>query len=276
MVVRDRWCHTAGVRRLSLAFAIALATPAAAHAGGNAAAGRDKSLVCTACHATRDPAADAPHLAGQSAGYLARQLDAFRKGERTSAMMNAVATQLSDADVDDLAAFWAGQPPGSDTQPPPAAAPIMTSRMAFPRDFPSGFVLYLTANNAEQKTVRKTYINQIGWNAARAGKPLPDGSVIIAAVYAPRLGPDQRPIMNKDGTWAIDKLNAYAGMEARAGWGNDIPATLRNATWNYTLFRADKAPRAGNQAPCLACHKPQAAVSYVFTFSELWDKARGR
>jgi cytochrome c553 len=266
------------VRRLPvvLALALALTAPGATHAGGNAASGKDKSLVCAACHATRDPLAEAPHLAGQSAGYLARQLDAFRKGERSSPMMNAVATQLSDADIDDLVAFLAGQPPNSDTAPPPAAAPIMKSRMAFPRDFPSSFVLYLTANNAEQKTVRKTYINQIGWNAARTGKPLPDGTVILAEIYAPRLGPDQRPIMNKDGTWAIDKLTAYAGMEARTAWGHDIPSTLRNATWNYTLFRADKAPRDGNQAMCLACHKPQAAASYVFTFNELWDKARAR
>lgn len=269
------------MRRFSLAFAVALAIPAASHAGdnaaaGNAAAGKDKSLVCAACHATRDPATEAPHIAGQSAAYLVRQLDAFRKGERTSPMMNAVATQLSDADIDDLAAFWAGQPPGSDIAPPAAALPITKSHMAFPRAFPSGFVLYLTANNAEQKTVRKTYINQLGWTAARAGKPLPDGSVIVAEIYAPRLGPDQRPIMNKDGTWAIDKLNGYAGMEARTGWGQDIPSTLRNATWNYTVFRADRSPRDSNQAMCLACHKPQAAVSYVFTFSELWDKARSR
>jgi cytochrome c553 len=267
------------VRRLSLAFAVALAAfgaLATSHAGGNAAAGRDKSLVCAACHATRDPAADAPHLAGQSAGYLARQLDAFRKGDRSSPMMNAVATQLSDADIEDVSAFLAALPPNSDTAPPPAALPITKSRMAFPRDFPSGYLVYLTANNAEQKTVRKTYINQLGWNAARTGKPLPDGSVIIAAIYAPRLGPDQRPIMSKDGTWAIDKLNGYAGMEARTGWGNDIPSILRNATWNYTLFGADKSPRDGNQAMCLACHKPQAAASYVFTFNELWDKARAR
>src|SRR5262249_33280829 len=157
--------------------------------------------------------------------------------------------------------YWAGQRPGSDNQPPSAAAAITRSHMGFPREFPDGFVLYLTANNAEQKTVRKTYINAIGFAAARAGKPLPDGSVVISAIYAPRLGPDQRPIMNKDGTWAIDKLNAYAGMEARAGWGQDIPALLRNATWNYTLFRADKTARDSNQATCLACHKPQAAVS---------------
>jgi cytochrome c553 len=261
---------------LEVAVVLALAIPAASHAGGNAAAGKDKSLVCTACHATRDPASEAPRIAGQSAGYLARELDAFRKNERTSPAMNAIATQLSDADVDDLAAFWAGQPPGSDSQPPAAAAPMLKSRMAFPRDFPAGFVLYLSANNAEQKVVRKTYINTAGWNAARAGKPLPDGSVVLVAIYAARLGPDQRPIMNKDGTWAIDQLNGYSGMEARAGWGQDIPALLRNATWNYTLFRSDKTPRDGNQAMCLACHKPQAAVSYVFTFNELWDKARSR
>lgn len=234
------------------------------------------SLVCAACHSTSDRATEAPRIAGQSATYLARQLDAFRKGDRSSPLMNAVARQLSDADVDDLAAFWAGEPPGSDDRAPSAALAITKSSMGFPREFPNGFVLYLTANNAEAKTVRKTYINAAGFEAVRANKALPDGTVIIAVIYAARLGPDKRPLMAKDGTWALDKINAYAGMEARAGWGQAIQAPLRNATWNYTLFGPDKAPRDGNQALCLACHKPQAAASYVFTFNELWDKARAR
>jgi hypothetical protein len=232
--------------------------------------------VCAACHSTSDRAAEAPRIAGQNATYLARQLDAFRKGDRSSPLMNSVARQLSDADVDDLAAFWAGEPPGSDGKPPSAALAITKSNMGFPRAFPSGFVLYLTANNAEQKTVRKTYINDAGFQAVRANKPLPDGTVIISVIYAARLGPDNRPMMARDGTWAVDKINAYSGMEARAGWGQAIPAVLRNATWNYTLFGPDKAPREVNQAPCLACHKPQAAVGYVFTFNELRDRAHAR
>jgi cytochrome c553 len=264
------------MRRIALGAAVAIGLAPAAHAG-NAVAGKDKSLACAACHVSSDPRSETPRLAGQRPTYLARQLKAFRKGDRANPLMNAVAKQLSDADVDDLVAFWSSEPRGSDAKPPAGVEAIRRSHMGFPRGFPNGFVLYLSSNNVEHNTVRKTYINAVGFAAARANQPLPDGTVILAVIYAARLGADQRPIVEKDGAWAVDKITAYAGMEARAGWGNDIPAWLRNASWNYTLFAADKTPRAdANQAECLACHKPQAVVGYLFTFTELWDKARSK
>jgi cytochrome c553 len=256
--------------------ALVLAAPATSRAG-DASAGKDKSLVCAACHVSSDSTSETPRLAGQRPAYLARQLKAFRKGDRANPLMNAVARQLNDADVDDLAAFWSNQPAGSDLRPPAAVEPIKKSHMGFPADFPKNFVLYLTSNNVEHNTVRRTYINAVGFTAARQGKPLPDGTVIIAVISAAKLGGDHQPVVDKGGIWAVDKLTGYAGMEARVGWGQDIPAWLRNASWNYTLFSADKAPRGdSNQAECLACHKPQAVVGYLFTFNELWDKARSR
>lgn len=255
------------------ALAISLARPVATHAGGDAALGKQNSVVCAACHVASDPATDAPRLASQREAYLARQLEAFKHGDRVSPLMSSVARQLSDADIDNLAAFWSGQPAGNDTAPPTAAAAIRRSHMVFPRDFPNGFVLYLTSNIAEQNTIRKTYINTLGFQAARANKPLPDGSAVIAAIYTAKLDAGKQPVLDKDGSWVVDKITSYSGMETRAGWGNDIPALLRNANWNYSVFTADKARGESNQAACLACHKPQAVVSYLFTFNELQDKA---
>ncbi|HEY0993067.1 MAG TPA: cytochrome P460 family protein [Kofleriaceae bacterium] len=265
-----------GPRRVVIIFAISLALPAAAHASGDAAAGKTKSLTCAACHISSNPAAEAPHLVGQRAAYLAAQLQAFRRGDRADPLMNPIARQLSDADIDDLAAFWSTQPAGSDARPLAATDPITRSHMGFPRNFPRDFVLYLTSNNAELNTVKKTYINTLGFQAARTSKPLPDGTVILVATYAARLGPDKKPVIDKDGSWAVDKITAYSGMEARSGWGSDIPSWVRNDSWNYAAFTPDQKPRDVNQAPCLACHKAQSVVSYVFTFKELWDKARMR
>src|SRR5262245_48867425 len=131
------------VARLVVA-GLALSVPEA-RADGTAAAGKDKSLVCAACHITGDPSSDTPRIAGQAALYLAKQLQAFRQGDRSHQMMNAVARQLTDADIDDLSAFWAVQPPGSDDRPSSATDPITRSRMAFPSEFPRGFTLYLSA-----------------------------------------------------------------------------------------------------------------------------------
>ena len=67
-----------------------------------------------------------------------------------------------------------------------------------------------------------------------------------------------------------DKPLFYTAMGTGAGWGNDIPAPLRNGNWNYAVFTLDKKARPGvNQAECLACHKPLDSVSYTFTIKEL-------
>lgn len=48
-----------------------------------------------------------PHLAGQPEIYLVEQLKAYRGGKRTHEVMNVVAKPLSNADIDDLAAWFA-------------------------------------------------------------------------------------------------------------------------------------------------------------------------
>jgi cytochrome c553 len=253
--------------------AISLGLPVAAYAGGDAAAGKDKGLACAACHISENPASETPHLAGQRATYIAKQLKAYKAEERKNPVMIAIARQLGDGDVDNVAAFWSGQAAGSDTKEPATNAAIKKSHMVFPRDFPRGFTQYLTSNNPEQNAVSKTYVNAVGLAAAKAGKPLADGSTIIVVNYAAKLDADGKPVVEKDGSWAVDQIKSYTGMEARAGWGKDIPELLRNANWNYAVFTADKAPRAEvNQAVCLACHTPKKDESFIFSWKELRAK----
>jgi cytochrome c553 len=266
--------HRIEPTRVAVVVAMSLAAPAAVQAGDDLAAGMRKGIGCAACHASSDPVSDMPRLAGQNAGYLARQLRAFRNGERANPLMDEITRQMTDTDIDDLAAFWNHQPVGSDSAVPPEAQAIRTSHMPFPRAFPNGFALYLTLNDAEHHLVKKHYINTVGFEAARAGKPLPDGTAVLQVNYRARLGPDGQPAADRLGAWALDRIESYTAMESRAGWGQDLPGWLRNARWNFGAFTADKAPRPGaNQAPCLACHRRQALVSYVFTFNELRDAA---
>lgn len=261
--------------RLALILA-ALALPTAAHAGGDAAAGAAKALACQACHISVNPASETPHLVGQRPGYVASQLKAFRAGDRKHELMHAIAAQLSDADIDNLAAYWGSQPAGSDTAVPAAAAAIKKSAMPFPAAFPQGFTAYHSEQVAEQKLVSRSYVNAIGLAAARAGKPLPDGTIILVVSYAAKLDAAGQPIAGKDGAWQVDKPVSYSGMEARAGWGKDLPELLRNGTWQYNLFTADKQPRTElNHAACLACHKPAAATSFVFGLAQIQAAAGG-
>jgi cytochrome c553 len=52
-------------------------------------------------------APDAPNLAGQPALYLAAQLRAYRGGTRKHEVMTLMAKPLSDADIANLAAWFA-------------------------------------------------------------------------------------------------------------------------------------------------------------------------
>jgi cytochrome c553 len=72
-------------------------------------AGRAKAAACAVCHGQSglSALADAPHLAGQPALYVEEQLKNYRSGKRRHEVMSVVAKPLSDAEIADLAAWYA-------------------------------------------------------------------------------------------------------------------------------------------------------------------------
>lgn len=93
-----------------LSFSAALvALPAGA--AGDAAAGKAKAAACASCHGADGNSANPewPKLAGQHDKYLAKQLANFKAGERSNPMMSPMAAPLSDQDMADIAAYFAGQ-----------------------------------------------------------------------------------------------------------------------------------------------------------------------
>ncbi len=85
---------------------IAGAVPAGA-AAGDAAAGQATATVCATCHSA--PYTVGPRLAGQNAAYLTEAIAAYKAGARGNPMMGAVAQGLSDADIRNVAAYFASQ-----------------------------------------------------------------------------------------------------------------------------------------------------------------------
>ncbi len=79
---------------------------------GDASAGEAKAAVCGACHGIDGKAlqAEFPNLAGQGAGYIAKQLSNYKSGERENAIMLGMAAQLSEQDMADLGAYYESQP----------------------------------------------------------------------------------------------------------------------------------------------------------------------
>jgi cytochrome c553 len=246
----------------------------------DAEAGKAKvATVCAACHGANGVSVSdtIPNLAAQRAGYLEAQLKAFKSGTRKAtaatsptAIMNAIAAQLSDEDIANVAAYFASQS-GAAMGAKSALLPnVAKTNVPFPEGYKDTFTKYHTINFPATKQVRYYYANKAAVAAAKAGKPLPDGSVLFTEVYAAKLDADNKPAMGSDGYFVADKLILYTAMARDAGWGKDIPEMLRNENWNYAVFTTDKQLRPGvNQAECLACHKPLDKVSYTFTLKQI-------
>lgn len=80
---------------------------------GDAQAGAGKAAVCAACHGAHGVAIapNFPNLAGQAATYLYAQLKEFHDGQRNDPVMTGQAAALSDADMRDLAVYFASLAP---------------------------------------------------------------------------------------------------------------------------------------------------------------------
>jgi cytochrome c553 len=242
-------------------------------------AGKSKAFVCTSCHGADGVSVSAaiPNLAGQKTAYLTKQLKAFKDGSRKDPLMNAIASQLEAADIDNLAAFWSSLPGAATGATAAIPAHIERTRLQFPENYKRDFVHYHSINFPERGQVRKYFVNKAAFDAAAEGKPMPQGSFFLVEVYAAKMDAAKKPVVGADGLYEQEKLLLYTAMETQPGWGDEFPDLIRNADWNYALFNTDKTVRAGvNQAECLACHKPLDKDSFLFLVKPLQAKAKTR
>jgi cytochrome c553 len=239
-------------------------------------AGREMAAQCAACHgeAGVSVASDVPNLAAQKAEYLQAQLEAFREGERTNPLMNAIAAQLDDAEIENLAAHFAGLPGAAPEAVGTMSAELSGTRPRFPADYADRFTRYYTIDFPERKQVRYYWANDAALEAARAGGPFPPGSYLFVEIHDAELDAAGEPVEGEDGHFAKADLTAYTAMEKSAGWGAEVSEILRNDDWRYAVFTPEGEHRAGvNEAQCLACHKPLTKTDYVFTLEPLKEVA---
>jgi len=81
-------------------------------ASGNAEEGKAKAISCGGCHGADGNSANPswPKLAGQHAGYIAKQLADFKAGKkRSDPLMVGQVASLSSQDMADIAAYFAKQ-----------------------------------------------------------------------------------------------------------------------------------------------------------------------
>ncbi|WP_076417440.1 MULTISPECIES: cytochrome c [Colwelliaceae] len=96
------------MKKLTIAVALTalMASPVFA---GDIAAGKSKTAMCAACHGAMGVSAVPmyPNLAGQKEAYIVKQLKDFKAGNRKDPVMAPMAMGLSDADIANVAAYYA-------------------------------------------------------------------------------------------------------------------------------------------------------------------------
>ena len=100
------------MKHLLLIILIQVVFTATAIASGNAAAGKEKSAPCAACHGPEGMSLTPqfPNIAGQYEDYLYQSLKDYKSGERSNAIMAGSVATLNDQDLKDLAAYYASLP----------------------------------------------------------------------------------------------------------------------------------------------------------------------
>jgi plastocyanin len=141
-----------------------------------------------------------------------------------------------------------------------------SEKVAFPANYKSG-VLYNVVDREDQKEVHELYTTREALEAAKAGKPLPSGTVITSANYKALLDPQGNPIRDAKGNFLAGELWRFAVMEKRSGWGAEYPDNLRNGEWEFAAFTPDGKFNAQIETKaCLECHKPHDQLDHVKSY----------
>src|SRR5213594_4551410 len=144
--------------------------------------------------------------------------------------------------------------------------------------FPAGWkdhVLYTSVDRYDTKQYRELYAStQAAVDAMKAGRPLPDGTVLTLIQYKAQVDAAGNPVKDANGRFVKGDLVGITVMEKRVGWGTEYPDDIRNGEWEYSAFTADqKLNDKANYKACFQCHKPHAKQDFVISLARLSGQA---
>ena len=161
---------------ISLAVLMAFAAAAGSVAAANVAAGKTKSAVCAGCHGVdgNSAAPTFPKLAGQDARYLAKQLAEFKSGARKDPSMVGMVAGLSQKDMENLGAYYAGQKANPGVASADAATLKKAERLYRGGDAKSGISACMSCHGPSGHGIPPRFPAVSGQHAAYTQKQLLD------------------------------------------------------------------------------------------------------
>jgi hypothetical protein len=148
-------------------------------------------------------------------------------------------------------------------------------KVIFPADYGKGTLYWVqdrpNTNNPANSQIREYYTSSAAVAAAKAGQPMPNGTVITVVQYGVQLDAQGQPAKDANGRlFKTSEIRGYTAMEKRAGWGAQYSADKRNGEWEYQAFRADRTPNAmADLNTCFTCHKKVESVDYLYSLDQM-------
>jgi cytochrome P460 len=142
-------------------------------------------------------------------------------------------------------------------------------RISFPADY-TQFENYLSLDRVQNHDqIIRLFANDVAIEAAKQGRELPDGSVIVGEVYKAKMDEDGKVVTSSLGRRIRDKLAAIAVMEKGEGWGDAFPDNLKNGDWDFAIFAPNGERLDKDLNTCRSCHAPLAKTQHLFSLEHL-------
>lgn len=143
-------------------------------------------------------------------------------------------------------------------------------RISFPADYSTKFQNYLSLDRVQNDDqIIRLFANDIALTAAKEGRELPAGSVIVGEVYKAKKDEDGNVVESSLGRRVRAKLAAVAVMEKGDGWGAAFSEDLRNGDWDFAIFSPDGKRLNKDLNACRSCHAPLKETQHLFSLEHL-------
>jgi cytochrome c553 len=177
--------------------------------------GKAISYTCLGCHGIDGyknayPMYSVPKLEGQNSAYLATALHGYRDGDRSHLTMHDQASTLSDQDIADIAAFFAGPPLKASGKPEGTV--------------PKAAVLCTTCHGQDGVAIAPIYPSLAGQHE----------DYLVRAIEEYQRGGRKNPIMKGFAASLTD-----ADMQAIARYFSSLTPSLHTESRPYTRFTAE-------------------------------------
>lgn len=151
-----------------------------------------------------------------------------------------------------------------------SAALADEERISFPADYKTQFENYLSLDRVQNHDqIIRLFANDVAIKAAKQGRELPVGSVIVGEVYKAKKDDDGKVVTSSLGRRVRDKLAAVAVMEKGEGWGDTFPDDLKNGDWDFAIFSPGGERLNKDLNTCRSCHAPLAKTQHLFSLEHL-------